>query len=48
MFVTLAVNQQEAEQLILTSEAGLPYFALLTPGSQTVSDSGTQLFTSKS
>ncbi len=47
VFVTLAVNQHEAEQLILASQAGLPYFALLTEGSVTEPDSGTQLFSSK-
>jgi pilus assembly protein CpaB len=47
VFVTLAVDQKDAEQLILTSLAGLPYFALLTPGSATKLDSGSQLFSSK-
>jgi pilus assembly protein CpaB len=45
VFVTLAVNQHEAEQLILTAQAGLPYFALLSPGAPTKPDQGTQLFT---
>lgn len=47
VFVTLAVNQLEAEQLILASQAGLPYFALLTEGSVTELNGGTQLFSSK-
>jgi pilus assembly protein CpaB len=47
VFVTLAVDQNDAEQLILASQAGLPYFALLTPGSVTTRDAGSQLFSSK-
>jgi len=35
VLVTLAVSQPDAERLILITEAGLPYMALLTPYSQT-------------
>jgi pilus assembly protein CpaB len=35
VLVTLAVDQPDAERLILLSEAGLPYLALLTSTSQT-------------
>jgi pilus assembly protein CpaB len=45
VFVTLAVNQKDAEYLILTAQAGLPYFALLSPGAKPLPDQGTQLFT---
>jgi len=47
LFVTLAVSQQDAEQVILASQAGLPYFGLLTPDSVTRPDAGSQLFSSK-
>ena len=47
VFVTLAVSQHDAEQVILASQAGLPYFGLLTPDSATQPDQGTQLFSSK-
>ncbi len=33
--------------MILASQAGMPYFALLTPDSVTAPDTGSQLFTSK-
>jgi pilus assembly protein CpaB len=39
MMVTLAVNQADAERLILLTETGLPYLALLTHSSQTSLDS---------
>jgi pilus assembly protein CpaB len=45
VFVTLAVDQKDAESLILTAQAGLPYFALLSPGANPQFDTGTQLFT---
>lgn len=38
VLVTLAVDQADAERLILLNEAGLPYLALLTPTSQTKFD----------
>lgn len=38
VLVTLAVNQADAERLILLDEAGLPYLALLTPTSVTKFD----------
>jgi pilus assembly protein CpaB len=38
VLVTLAVNQANAERLILLTEAGLPYLALLTSSSQTSFD----------
>jgi pilus assembly protein CpaB len=47
LYVTLAVSQRDAEQVILASQAGLPYFGLLTPDSVTEPDSGSQLFSSK-
>lgn len=47
LFVTLAVSQHDAEQVILASQAGLPYFGLLTPDSVTQPDAGSQLFSSK-
>lgn len=47
VFVTLAVSQHDAEQVILASQAGLPYFGLLTPDSVTQPDTGSQLFSSK-
>lgn len=34
VLVTLAVDQAEAEQVILLTETGLPYLALLTPASR--------------
>jgi pilus assembly protein CpaB len=47
VFVTVAVSQHDAEQVILASQAGLPYFGLLTPDSATQPDQGSQLFSSK-
>jgi pilus assembly protein CpaB len=38
--VTLAVTQAQAEQLILMTETGMPYLALLTSGSHTTADAG--------
>ena len=38
VLVTFAVNQADAERLILLNESGLPYLALLTGSSQTVFD----------
>jgi len=40
--VTFAVNQADAERLIVLTRAGLPYLALLTASSQTQFDTGLQ------
>jgi pilus assembly protein CpaB len=42
VLVTMAVNQANAERLILLTRAGLPYLALLTSSSQTGFDTGLQ------
>jgi pilus assembly protein CpaB len=42
VLVTMAVSQPDAERLILLTETGLPYLALLTPSSQTGFDTGLQ------
>ncbi len=45
VMVTLAASQADAERLVLAAQAGLLYFALLTPSSITQSDpSAAQLF----
>ena len=41
VLVTVAVNQADAERLILLSQTGLPYLALLTTSSQTKFDATT-------
>ncbi len=40
VLVTMAVSQTDAERLILLTETGLPYMALLAPSSQTGLDTG--------
>ncbi len=40
VLVTMAVSQTDAERLILLTETGLPYMALLSPTSQTGFDAG--------
>ena len=42
VLVTFAVNQADAERLIVLTRAGLPYLALLTATSQTQFDTGLQ------
>ena len=42
VLVTFAVNQADAERLIVLTRAGLPYLALLTASSQTQFDTGLQ------
>lgn len=42
VLVTMAVNQSDAERLIMLTETGLPYLALLTSSSQTGFDTGLQ------
>ena len=41
VLVTMAVNQANAERLILLTETGVSYLALLTPSSHTSFDAAT-------
>jgi hypothetical protein len=41
VLVTMAVNQANAERLILLTETGVSYLALLTPSSHTTFDAAT-------
>jgi pilus assembly protein CpaB len=41
VLVTMAVNQANAERLILLTETGVSYLALLTPSSHTAFDAAT-------
>lgn len=44
LYVTLSVNQSEAEQVMLATAAGLPYFVLLAPDVTAEPDLGSTLF----
>jgi pilus assembly protein CpaB len=48
LYVTLAVSQSQAEQVMLASTAGLPYFTLLAPDATGEPDPGSTLFSPKS